>query len=697
MNLFWSGGILIGFVTNSLASVESIDYNGPKRVLLPKFSIVIIPAPENLSILAAQEIRDVAENLFQENLSEFPWEVSTIYEYAGLSTVRDILVNNDQNPPNTVIQIQGGVVVFAADSTEIPSEIDVISMLRDSLYPVDKNQTSLTEQLNTLEEFGQIQHTEFKVQQSIFPSFAPTAFIDHGSNFPSSIFDELSSIPTNQVSLLEPTYYPSLLTTPMPTIYLSDSPIPSSIPSTLMIEPIVQSYSTKRPSFNNEHFLSMFPTFMPSQQPLISEQPSLGIKISETPSLVDDESPSLFISLHSTTPSPSSQYFTPSTIPPTTTPSSFQTKTRTVTFSKSPTKFSITTMQPSFEPKPAGKTHMATALPTNDPWTLKSNIPSSKSSVWPTENMRNEVQTSLEPIITKIPTQYKSNFIDTSKPVSLDIGDSISKQTESLFPSIAPPIENDLPTHNNSTTLNSNLVSSSPKIVLVSCTLIGSIFLSSLYALIIFRRRNQRKKNSNVDMKDSMSYDLEEDALHRRDHLRQHRDEKSDGSSTFRQLFQRTGSEIQHEAKGFPIIQNSSQSIEIFIPRGKMNSEGTQRQNTYPGCMSQSQEEQMMLQQSSLQVATFPYPVDLIDLTSDIKFNNWADSSQSDGNDFTKTEDSDIDVIFPNDNLWDFEDNCDDDEHTNTNPFSNVGSHNRSDKLLLLGEFYLRSSSASWT
>jgi hypothetical protein len=707
MNLFWSRGILIGFATHSLASVEPITYDGPKRVLLPSFSIVITPAPESLSLLAAQEIRDVAENLFEEYLSQFPWEVSSIYEYAGLSTVREILVNIDQDPPSTTIQVQGGVVAFAAGSTVVPSELEVVLMLQDSLNPNDQNHTSLTDQLNILGDFGHVQSTEFKVQQSIAPTFAPTTFIDFPSILPSSMLDERTFIPTDHPSLLTQTDYPSLSATPMPSSFNSDSPLPSNIPSIQLIEPTIQSSLTARPSFIIKNVPSIFPTIMPSQSPLSNDAPSLWMRGSDAPSQIDNVSPLLSVSSFSPTPFPSSRVFTSSTWSPSFTPSNFQTNIPTRAFSKNPTLFIFSTVQPSSTS--AGKVYVVTALPTNIPSRFKPVTYSETPFITPSKYISNEPQPSLEPILTtEISTEYKPSSMKTFEPTTLNAGDSILKKTESRIPSTAPSSDNDLVSYNNSTTLNSNVESSNQSIVVVSCTLIGSIILSSLYALLVFRRRIDLHKVSNVGMKESMSDDWEDDALHTRDHLRGYCDEKSDSDSTFRHMLQTTASDNQLAASAFPSIQASPQSLEnctSFLDCGieiriiektsheNVNPEGMSCHEMFPACGSLIHKEEKTLEQSSLRVATFPYPVDLIDVTSDIKFNNWTDSSQSDGNEFTKIEDSDIDGIFSNENVWDFEDNCDDDEHTN--PFTTPGYHDGGDKMLLLSELYLRSSSAS--
>jgi hypothetical protein len=127
-----------------------------------------------------------------------------------------------------------------------------------------------------------------------------------------------------------------------------------------------------------------------------------------------------------------------------------------------------------------------TALPTNIPSRFKPVTYSETPFITPSKYISNEPQPSLEPILTAdISTEYKPSSMKTFEPTTLNAGDSILKKTESRIPSTAPSSDNDLVSYNNSTTLNSNVESSNQSIVVVSCTLIGSIILSSLYALLV--------------------------------------------------------------------------------------------------------------------------------------------------------------------------------------------------------------------
>ena len=86
--------------------------NDPVRVRIPDFSITLSPANPDLTTIDAKEVRDVAETMFEEYLENFECGASTLYEYAGISGIKDIFVDDTISPPASVIKIRGGLVVF---------------------------------------------------------------------------------------------------------------------------------------------------------------------------------------------------------------------------------------------------------------------------------------------------------------------------------------------------------------------------------------------------------------------------------------------------------------------------------------------------------------------------------------------------------------------------------------------------------
>ena len=139
--------------------------NDPVRVRIPDFSITLSPANPDLTTIDAKEVRDVAETMFEEYLENFEWGASTLYEYAGISGIKDIFVDDTISPPASVIKIRGGLVVFGWQTTVVPSQNEVETMLKASLY-------SLTDLLKVTGDFNFVETSRYDL--ILYPSSSPS-------------------------------------------------------------------------------------------------------------------------------------------------------------------------------------------------------------------------------------------------------------------------------------------------------------------------------------------------------------------------------------------------------------------------------------------------------------------------------------------------------------------------------------------
>jgi hypothetical protein len=140
--------------------------SGPQRVKIPAFSISLTPA-SRLSLYQAKRVRDIAESLLKEKLNEHDFGIDTTYDYAGLETAESV----SQTADSTIIVVQGGVVVFTSNSTQVPSFDEIELIVEEAWVPelIEALQLTSPFQVFTEAVYEQLLPATFS------PTFSPTA------------------------------------------------------------------------------------------------------------------------------------------------------------------------------------------------------------------------------------------------------------------------------------------------------------------------------------------------------------------------------------------------------------------------------------------------------------------------------------------------------------------------------------------
>jgi hypothetical protein len=163
----WKGlcALLLIPVLGSLASESTLEI-GPQRVKISAFSISLTPA-SRLSLYQAKRVRDIAESILKEKLKEHDFGSYTTYDYAGLQTADSV----SQTADSTIIVIQGGVVVFTSNSTQVPSFDEIEFILREDWM------SDLIEALQLTSPFQVFTEAVYEelFPATLSPTFSPTA------------------------------------------------------------------------------------------------------------------------------------------------------------------------------------------------------------------------------------------------------------------------------------------------------------------------------------------------------------------------------------------------------------------------------------------------------------------------------------------------------------------------------------------
>ena len=154
-----------------------VDQANPKRVRIRAFSLTLTPTPSKINIYQARRIRDVAESIFVRTLRLHPWDpATTFFDYAGLFGVDAITWDTHLTPPQTILHVNGGLVVFEGESTAVPTQDELESMLLSSLYPSNGQEGGLVPTLNTNPMFQGITDSSlsYQAEPSSPPSMIPS-------------------------------------------------------------------------------------------------------------------------------------------------------------------------------------------------------------------------------------------------------------------------------------------------------------------------------------------------------------------------------------------------------------------------------------------------------------------------------------------------------------------------------------------
>jgi hypothetical protein len=198
--------------------VQSRNLNNPLRVKVPDFTITLSPGDPDLTALEAQEVRDIAESLFENYLQSYAWGVSTLYDYAGLSGVEEVTFDDSTSPSVSVIKVRGGLVVFQTESSVAPSEDAIEEMLQKALHPTSPSAASLTDVLKVTDAFGYVEtsiYEEFLYPLPL-PSQAPSYSSMAPSRTPSTAPSTSPSMQPSRTPSLPPSQVPSIMPSPAP-------------------------------------------------------------------------------------------------------------------------------------------------------------------------------------------------------------------------------------------------------------------------------------------------------------------------------------------------------------------------------------------------------------------------------------------------------------------------------------------------
>ena len=145
------------------------EKNGPQRVRIRAFAFEISPALSQLSFDSANQVKDYAEALLQDNLIAYDFGIHAQYDYSGLLGVENIT----QTADSTFIFILGGLIVFTYNSTLTPSVGEIEQIAADAWMPALTEVLQRTFMIQNDSEAIYV-NLGTDIDVSISPTFAPS-------------------------------------------------------------------------------------------------------------------------------------------------------------------------------------------------------------------------------------------------------------------------------------------------------------------------------------------------------------------------------------------------------------------------------------------------------------------------------------------------------------------------------------------